>query len=155
MSSYINCNICGKKYNNLIWYKKHIETKHLTKEECKCDSGGCIGGGKKIRIKKNMGKYPVEKPLSKEKMNKIFKNAETKLDIIADEVHLEALLTEKSQKIFNTLPLNIQNKIKKLLLENEYLKGMVKSKNSEIKQLQKSLNKCINKIGNSCLPVKN
>jgi len=132
MNKYLICRECKKTYKSLYWYKRHIEIEH--KENCNC------GGGRR-------GKYPLLKPIPKKKMNKIFSNAEKKIKTIEANVELQVLLTDKTQEIFKNLPLTVQKKIKKVFFENEYLKGMIKSKNSQIRELQKNVNKCIDNIG--------
>lgn len=136
----IKCKACGKEYKYLKCYIKHVELKHTNNCQCPQD-----GGAKKIRIKKE--KYPVPNPIPKKKMNKIFINADDKIKSIEKNIALESLLTDKSQNTFKMLPIYMQNRLRKLLLENEYLKGMIKSKNLQIKELQKNINKCIDNIG--------
>lgn len=136
----IKCKECGKEYKYLKCYIKHVESKHGDNCECKQD-----GGAKKLKVKKS--KYPVPKPIPKNKMNKVFTNADDKIKSIEKNVALESLLTDKTQNTFNMLPIYMQDRLRKLLLENEYLKGMLKSKNLQIRELQKNINKCIDNIG--------
>ena len=50
-----------------------------------------------------------------------------------------------NKRDFNKLPIELKEKINKLVMENEYLKGVLSSQEKQIRLLKKQVDKCITK----------
>jgi len=119
----VSCPICHKKCKDDLHYLKHLEEKHKN-ENC-----GCQGGGSKyLKNTLNKAKKRIEK-------------AEKDLQMNAIKYNLK--LTNQD---ISKLPPQIKEKMQNIALENEYLKGMIKSQEKQIRQMKTHIDKCINSI---------
>ena len=50
-----------------------------------------------------------------------------------------------NKKDFENVPVEVKEKISKLILENEYLKGLLSSQEKQIRLMKKQIEKCIGK----------
>ena len=121
-----NCSLCNKKYKRLNNYIKHFESKHN-----KCN---CVGGGTKD---KNMAKV-FEK--AKKSIDKTMKQIENNTIEFGLDINLNKKEIEK-------IPVELREKIKSLILENQYLKGTINTQDKQIKLMKRQIDTCIKSVG--------
>jgi len=121
-----------KKYKSDVGYIKHLEKEHKNKNDCGCGLGG---GANKI-IPKNLFDQRVEK--LREKIKKI------DTDIMMNVVRYDLKIDERE---LGDIPVSIREKIRGLIMENEFLKGQIKTQEDQIKLMKRQVNKCIESAG--------
>ena len=119
----------------------HLEKKHKEKDDCGCDKGGgsncsttAIGGGTTTTTTQ------LEKSI--EKAKKKIENAEKSMNMNALEFGLKM-----KKKELDKIPADIRDKVKSVLLENQYLRGVIDGNNKQIQIMKKQVDLCISQIG--------
>jgi len=112
----IDCPECGKKFKNPKNYFKHLGLKHQN-----CD-GQCGAG-------------LSQKNFSKKLDDVLLKTKEIQKQIDLDSIVYDLKIDKKDD-------LSLKNKIKDLVLQNEYFKGVIDAQKKQIKTLEKQINKC-------------
>jgi len=129
------CPICQSKLKNEKSYITHLEKKHKEEDDCGCD--GISGGGASPK-KANMSQ--LEKTI--ERARKKVEDAEKSMNMNALEFGLKMKKTELEK-----IPANIRDKVKSVLLENQYLRGIIDGNNRQIQAMKKQVELCIMQIG--------
>ena len=144
----ISCGICKKNFKTMDTYFSHIEKKHAKSLDCDCDKGG--GAVKKIKVKNNKD-LKKDKPLSKKEMQSIFNKARNDINNTLEQIELNSiqygLKIDLNKKEINKIPKGIKDKVQSILMENEYLKGVIEAQENQIKLMKKQMDKCINNLG--------
>ena len=130
------CPICQSKLKNEREYINHLEKKHKEEGDCGCDKGdsGCSSGG---GIKNTT------------KLENTIKRARKKVEDAEKSMNMNALefgLKMKKKELDN-IPVNIRDKVKSVLLENQYLRGIIDGNNRQIQAMKKQVELCIMQIG--------
>jgi len=137
------CPICHKKCKNDNTYLDHLEKIHKN-NDCGCDNVKKGGAPKKGQM--------FFKGADKEQMEnfeKILKDARNKIEKIDSNMQMNAVKygLKLGKKDIEKIPLPVREKIKSLLMENEYMKGVVKAQENQIKIMKKHIDKCIDSVG--------
>ena len=130
------CPICQSKLKNEREYINHLEKKHKEEGDCGCDKGGSgcsSGGGIKTTTK-------LEKTI--ERARKKVEDAEKSMNMNALEFGLKM-----KKKELDKIPVDIRDKVKSVLLENQYLRGIIDGNNRQIQAMKKQVELCIMQIG--------
>ena len=130
------CPICQSKLKNDREYINHLEKKHKEEGDCGCDKGGSgcsSGGGIKITTK-------LEKTI--ERAKKKVEDAEKSMNMNALDFGLKM-----KKKELDKIPVDIRDKVKSVLLENQYLRGIIDGNNRQIQAMKKQVELCIMQIG--------
>ena len=130
------CPICQSKLKNEREYINHLEKKHKEEGDCGCDKGGSgcsSGGGIKTTTK-------LEKTI--ERARKKVEDAEKSMNMNALEFGLKM-----KKKELDKIPADIRDKVKSVLLENQYLRGIIDGNNRQIQAMKKQVELCIMQIG--------
>lgn len=128
----MNCPICQLKFKSEKSYINHLEKKHKEEDDCGCD--GVEGGGA---------------PESMSQLDKTIKRARKKVEDAEKSINMNALefgLKMKKKELDN-IPVNIRDKVKSVLLENQYLRGIIDGNNRQIQSMKKQVELCIMQIG--------
>jgi len=139
----MKCPICKKKMKNDIDYIDHLESRHKSKDDC-----GCGGSGLLPR-----GRVPVEKNLDGNKMAAKLKatmeKARKTVEQVEKNINTNALAfgLKMNKKDVEKLPKGVREKVENLLLENQYLRGVVEANDKQIKIMKSQVDKCIGSIG--------
>lgn len=128
------CPICKSKLKSERSYIMHLEKKHKEEDDCGCDG---IEGGAAPKTE-NMSQ--LEKSI--ERAKKKVENAEKSISMNALEFGLKLKKTE-----LDKIPENVRDKVKNLLLENQYLRGIIEGNNKQILIMKKQVDLCIKQIG--------
>ena len=130
------CPICQSKLKNEKEYINHLEKKHKEEGDCGCDKGGsgCSGGGGIKTTTK------LEKTI--ERARKKVQDAEKSMNMNALEFGLKM-----KKKELDKIPVDIRDKVKSVLLENQYLRGIIDGNNRQIQAMKKQVELCIMQIG--------
>lgn len=126
------CPICKVKLKNEKSYINHLEKKHKEEDDCGCD--GVSGGGGVESMSQ------LEKSI--ERAKKKVEEAEKSINMNALEFGLKMKKTE-----LDKIPVDIRDKVKNLLLENHYLRGVIDGNNKQILIMKKQVELCIRQIG--------
>ena len=126
------CPICKFKLKNEKSYIAHLEKKHKEEDDCGCD--GVSGGGGVESMSQ------LEKSI--ERAKKKVEEAEKSINMNALEFGLKMKKTE-----LDKIPVDIRDKVKNLLLENHYLRGVIDGNNKQIQIMKKHVELCIKQIG--------
>jgi hypothetical protein len=129
------CPICQSKLKNEKSYITHLEKKHKEEDDCGCD--GLDGGGVPSKIA-NMSQ--LEKTI--ERARKKVEEAEKSINMNALEFGLKMKKNE-----LDKMPADIRDKVKSVLLENQYLRGIIDGNNRQIQAMKKQVELCIMQIG--------
>lgn len=134
-----DCPFCKKKYSNYRNYIKHLEREHKNALGC-----GCGMNGGDINLKK-LEKRKILNDDFDEKIDNIRNN----LKKIQTGINMNAITYDLKlgKKDLESIPLPIREKIKHLVLENEFLKGNLHSQEQQINLMKRQINKCIDNIG--------
>jgi len=124
------CPICKVKLKNEKSYVNHLEKKHKEEDDCGCD--GVSGGGVESMSQ-------LEKSI--ERAKKKIEEAEKSINMNALEFGLKMKKTE-----LDKIPVDIRDKVKNLLLENHYLRGVIDGNNKQIQIMKKQVELCIKQI---------
>jgi hypothetical protein len=128
------CPICQSKLKNDREYINHLEKKHKEEGDCGCDKGGsgCSGGGD-----------------SGTKLEKTIKRARKKVEDVEKSMNMNALEfgLKMKKKELDKIPVDIRDKVKSVLLENQYLRGIIDGNNRQIQAMKKQVELCIRQIG--------
>ena len=124
------CPICKVKLKNEKSYVNHLEKKHKEEDDCVSEGGG--GGGESMS--------QLEKSI--ERAKKKVEEAEKSINMNALEFGLKMKKTE-----LDKIPVDIRDKVKNLLLENHYLRGVIDGNNKQIQIMKKQVELCIMQIG--------
>lgn len=139
----MKCPMCKKNIKNDIEYIDHLEKKHK-------NSGNCGCGGSALLPR---GRVPVEGSINEEKMAKKLKNtmetARKKIEQVEKNVNTNAIAfgLKMDKRDINKIPIGVREKVENLLLENQYLRGIVEANDKQIKIMKKQVDKCISNIG--------
>jgi len=128
------CPICQLKLKNEREYIMHLEKKHKEKGDCGCDKGGsgCSGGGAPgIKLENTI-----------KRARKKVEDAEKSMNMNALEFGLKM-----KKKELDKIPADIRDKVKSVLLENQYLRGIIDGNNRQIQAMKKQVELCIMQIG--------
>jgi len=128
------CPICQSKLKNEKNFINHLEKKHKEEGDCGCDKGGsgCSGGGTSgIKLEKTI-----------ERARKKVEDAEKSMNMNALEFGLKM-----KKKELDKIPADIRDKVKSVLLENQYLRGIIDGNNRQIQAMKKQVELCIMQIG--------
>jgi len=129
------CPICQSKLKNEKSYITHLEKKHKEEDDCGCD--GISGGG-----------APSKKP-SMSQLEKTIERAKKKVEEAEKSINMNALefgLKMKKTEL-DKMPADIRDKVKSVLLENQYLRGIIDGNNRQIQAMKKQVELCIMQIG--------
>ena len=129
------CPICQSKLKNEKSYITHLEKKHKEEDDCGCD--GLDGGGVPSKIA-NMSQ--LDKTI--ERARKKVEEAEKSINMNALEFGLKMKKNE-----LDKMPADIRDKVKSVLLENQYLRGIIDGNNRQIQAMKKQVELCIMQIG--------
>ena len=128
------CPICQLKLKNEREYINHLEKKHKEEGDCGCDKGGsgCSSGGD-----------------SGTKLEKTIKRARKKVEDAEKSMNINALEfgLKMKKKELDKIPADIRDKVKSVLLENQYLRGIIDGNNRQIQAMKKQVELCIMQIG--------
>ena len=128
------CPICQSKLKNEKNFINHLEKKHKEKEDCGCDKGGssCSGGG-----------------ASDTKLENTIKRARKKVEDAEKSMNMNALEfgLKMKKKELDKIPADIRDRVKSVLLENQYLRGIIDGNNKQIQAMKKQVELCIMQIG--------
>lgn len=139
----MKCPMCKKNIKNDIEYIDHLEKNHK-------NSGNCGCGGSALLPR---GRVPVEGSINEEKMAKKLKNtmetARKKIEQVEKNVNTNAIAfgLKMDKRDINKIPIGVREKVENLLLENQYLRGIVEANDKQIKIMKKQVDKCISNIG--------
>jgi hypothetical protein len=124
----MKCPSCGKKCRDHIDFLKHLEDVNKNSENCGCGKGGgrCISGGSKDFVD-------------------VFEKAKKRIEKAEADMQMNAIAYGLSKKEIDKVPIVFRDKVKNLVLENEYLKGMLKAQEKQLIMMRKMVDKCINK----------
>jgi len=120
------CPICQSKLKNEKSYITHLEKKHKEEDDCGCD--GLSGGGESMS--------QLEKSI--ERARKKVEDAEKSMNMNALEFGLKM-----KKKELDKIPVDVRDKVKNLLLENQYLRGVIDGNNKQIQIMKKHVDLCI------------
>ena len=130
----MNCPICQLKFKSEKSYINHLEKKHKEDDDCGCD--GVEGGAPP----KNANMSQLEKSI--ERARKKVEDAEKSMNMNALEFGLKM-----KKKELDKIPTDIRDKVKSVLLENQYLRGIIDGNNRQIQAMKKQVELCIMQIG--------
>ena len=124
------CPICQLKLKNEKEYINHLEKEHKEKGDCGCDKGGsgCSGGS-----------------VSATKLENTIKRARKKVEDAEKSMNMNALEfgLKMKKKELDKIPEDIRDKVKSVLLENRYLRGIIDGNNKQIQAMKKQVELCI------------
>ena len=128
----MNCPICQLKLKSERSYINHLEKKHKEEDDCGCD--GVEGGGA---------------PESMSQLEKTIKRARKKVEDAEKSINMNALEfgLKMKKKELDKIPTDIRDKVKSVLLENQYLRGIIDGNNRQIQAMKKQVELCIMQIG--------
>ena len=126
------CPICKLKLKDTKSYITHLEKKHKEEDDCGCD--GIEGGAEPTTMSE------LEKSI--ERAKKKVANAEKSISMNALEFGLKI-----KKKDLDKIPDDVRDKVKNLLLENQYLRGVIDGNNKQILIMKKQVELCIRQIG--------
>ena len=129
------CPICQSKFKNDENYIMHLEKKHKEEGDCGCDDDQVGGGG-------TSGTTTTQLEKSIERARKTVENAEKSMNMNALEFGLKM-----KKKELDKIPVDVRDKVKNLLLENQYLRGVIDGNNKQIQIMKKQVDLCIAQIG--------
>ena len=128
------CPICQSKLKNEKNFINHLEKKHKEEGDCGCDKGGsgCSSGGD-----------------SGAKLENTIKRARKKVEDAEKSMNMNALEfgLKMKKKELDKIPVDIRDKVKSVLLENQYLRGIIDGNNRQIQTMKKHVELCIMQIG--------
>jgi len=128
------CPICQSKLKNEREYINHLEKKHKEEGDCGCDG---VKGGAPL---KNANMSQLEKSI--ERAKKKVEDSEKSINMNALEFGLKM-----NKKELEKIPADIRDKVKSVLLENQYLRGIIDGNNRQIQAMKKQVELCIMQIG--------
>jgi hypothetical protein len=126
------CPICKLKLKDTKSYITHLEKKHKEEDDCGCD--GIEGGTQPTTMSE------LEKSI--ERAKKKVENAEKSISMNALEFGLKI-----KKKDLDKIPDDVRDKVKNLLLENQYLRGVIDGNNKQILIMKRQVELCIRQIG--------
>ncbi len=127
------CPICQSKFKNDRNYIMHLEKKHKEEGDCGCEKkGGCSSGG-----------------ASGTELEKTIERARKKVQDVEKSMNMNALEfgLKMKKKELDKIPADIRDKVKSVLLENQYLRGIIDGNNKQIHAMKKQVELCIMQIG--------
>jgi len=130
------CPICQSKLKNEKEYINHLEKKHKEKGDCGCiekkGGSGCSSGG-----------------APGTKLENTIKRARKKVEDAEKSMNMNALEfgLKMKKKELDKIPADIRDKVKSVLLENQYLRGIIDGNNRQIQAMKKQVELCIMQIG--------
>lgn len=116
----VDCPECGKKFKTNKNYFRHLGLKH---SECNDQCGAGLSS----------------KQFSKKLDDVLIKTKDIQKQIDVDSIVYDLKIGKKDVK---DLSVETKNKIKDVVLENEYLKGVIDAQKKQIKTLERQMNKC-------------
>jgi len=135
--------MCKINIKNDIEYIDHLEKKHKNSSDCGCGGSALLPRGK-IPIEKNINEDKIAKKIKStmEKARKTVEQVEKNVNTNAIAFGLKI-----NKKEIDKIPKDVREKVENLLLENQYLRGVVEANNKQIQIMKKQVDKCINNIG--------
>ena len=137
------CPICQSKFKSDRNYIKHLEKKHKTENDCGCDKsgGGCVGGASSATAATSL--------VNTSQLEKSIQRAKKKVEAVEKSMNMNALEfgLKMKKKELDKIPDDIRDKVKSLLLENQYLRGIIDGNNRQIQVMKKQVELCIMQIG--------
>lgn len=124
------CPICQSKFKNDRNYIIHLEKKHKENGDCGCDKEGGSSN-------------------NTNQLEKSIKRAKKKVEDTEKSMNMNALefgLKMKKNEL-DKIPSDIRDKVKSVLLENQYLRGIIDGNNRQIQAMKKQVELCIMQIG--------
>lgn len=75
--------------------------------------------------------------------------AQNKINQVEKNINTNALAfsLKLDKKEINKIPVGVREKVQNLLLENQYLRGVVEANNKQIQIMKRQVDKCIANIG--------
>jgi hypothetical protein len=141
------CPICKSKFKNDENYIMHLEKKHKTENDCGCDGekvggGNCRSGGTVLASEETSGTTQLEKSIEK---------ARKKVEMVEKSMNMNALEfgLKMKKKELDKIPVDVRDKVKNLLLENQYLRGVIDGNNKQIQIMKKQVELCISLASSS------
>lgn len=130
------CPICQSKLKNEREYINHLEKKHKEEGDCGCDKGGS-------------GCSSSEGIKTTTKLENTIKRARKKVEDAEKSMNMNALEfgLKMKKKELDKMPADIRDKVKSVLLENQYLRGIIDGNNRQIQAMKKQVELCIMQIG--------
>lgn len=124
------CPICQSKFKNDRNYIMHLEKKHKENGDCGCDkSGGSV--------------------VNTNQFEKSIQRAKKKVEYAEKSMNMNALEfgLKMKKKELDKIPEDMRDKVKSILLENQYLRGIIDGNNKQIQNMKKQVELCIMQIG--------
>jgi len=133
----VKCPLCKRKCSNDNDFISHLEKVHKN-DDCEC---GEQGGGK-----------PVFKGMDRSEMEnfeKILKEARSKISKVEEDMRMNSIQfgLKIGKKEVDKIPGPVKEKVRNVIMENEYLKGLIKAQDAQIKMMKKHIDKCIDSVG--------
>lgn len=128
----MKCPICLKNFKNDNNFLNHLEFSHKNNKDCGCQEGG-------------------SKPLNdmSKKLEQTMLRAQNKINQVEKNINTNAIAfgLKLNKKDINKIPIGVREKVQNLLLENQYLRGVVEANNKQIQIMKRQVDKCIANIG--------
>ena len=123
------CPICQSEFKNDRNYIMHLEKKHKTENDCGCNKSG--------------GAAPTTVDMSQ--LEKSIERARKKVEDAEKSMNMNALEfgLKMKKKELDKIPVDVRDKVKNLLLENQYLRGVIDGNNKQIQIMKKHVDLCI------------
>jgi hypothetical protein len=130
------CPLCKRRCKTDREFLEHLEHKHKN-DDCGC---GEQKGGK------------IFKGLDRDSMDnfeKILLDARSKMEKVEMDMKMNAVEygLKLGKRDMEKIPLPVREKIRGILMENDYLKGVIKGQSSQIKMMKRQVDKCIDSVG--------
>lgn len=124
------CPICQSKFKNDRNYIMHLEKKHKENGDCGCDKSG-------------------GSPVNTNQLEKSIQRAKKKVEYAEKSMNMNALEfgLKMKKKELDKIPEDMRDKVKSILLENQYLRGIIDGNNKQIQNMKKQVELCIMQIG--------
>jgi len=132
------CPICQSKFKNDEKYIMHLEKKHKTENDCGCDDRTTASGG---------GTFGT----TTTQLEKSIERARKKVEMVEKSMNMNALEfgLKMKKKELDKIPVDVRDKVKNLLLENQYLRGVIDGNNKQIQIMKKQVELCISLASSS------
>jgi len=140
------CPICSIKIKNDKNYIRHLEKKHKNSNNCGCDSSEGGGSGSSVS---SGGGGGSEKVKIENILHTTMEKARKKVEMVEKSLNMNALEfgLKMGKKEIDKIPIGVRDKVQNLLLENQYLRGVVQANNKQIQIMKKHVDLCISQIG--------
>lgn len=131
-----SCPICQKKYKKINDFLSHLESDHKN-GDCGCNSQG--GGG---MIYKGASEDEMDK------FEKVLREARKKVEKAEKDMQMNEITygLKLGKKDIVKIPEAVREKVRSMSMENEYLRGIIRSQEQQIRMMKKHIDKCIDGI---------